>query len=57
MTKTTFKKELKTGIAEEITKAQDTKEMTRKAIKILENLGGKVDDLKEEFLKAYNEEV
>lgn len=44
-------------VAEQIQQAQDTKEMTRRAIKILESLGGKVDDLKEEFLKAYGEEV
>lgn len=45
------------SIAEQIVQKQDTKEMTRRAIKILENLGGKVDDLKAEFFEAYGEEV
>lgn len=45
------------SVAEQIRQEQDTKEMTRRAIKVLEKLGGKVDDLKAEFLRAYNEEV
>lgn len=45
------------SIAEQIRQEQDTKEMTRRAIKILESIGENVDDLKMEFLEAYGEEV
>lgn len=44
-------------IAEKVRAAQDTKEMTRRAIKILENLGENVNDLKEEFFSEYGEQV
>lgn len=42
-------------IAEQIKQNQNTKEMTRKAIKMLENLGENVDDLKTEFFQTYGE--
>lgn len=45
------------SIAEQIRQTQDTKEMTRRAIKILENAGENADDLRMEFLKAYGEEA
>lgn len=44
-------------IAEQIRQAQDKKEMTRRAIKILENAGENTDDLRMEFLEVYGEEV
>lgn len=44
-------------IAEQVRQAQNEKEMTRKAIKILENLGENADDLRMEFLETYGEEV
>ena len=47
----------KMNIAERIKQEQDTKEMTRRAIKILENLGQNVEDLKAEFLQTYGEKV
>lgn len=45
------------SIAEQIRQTQDTKEMTRRAIKILESLGENADDLKMEFLEMYGEEA
>lgn len=45
------------SIAEQIRQKQDTKEMTRRAIKILESLGGNADDLKMEFFETYGEEA
>lgn len=42
-------------IAEQVTADQDPKEMTRRAIKILEALGLDASDLKEEFLAKYKE--
>ena len=44
------------SIAEVIRSNQDTKEMTRRAIKILESAGENVDDLKAEFFDLYLEE-
>lgn len=44
------------SIAEVIRSNQDTKEMTRLAIKILESAGENVDDLKAEFFDLYLEE-
>ena len=44
-------------IAQRIKSQQNTKEMTRKAIRILEALNEDVSDLKQEFLETYQEEV
>lgn len=44
-------------IAEKIRESQDVKEMTRRAIQILEKAGQNVEELKAEFLEIYNEEV
>lgn len=44
-------------IAEQIKQNQNQKEMTRRAIKILESAGENVDDLKVDFLEAYGEEA
>ena len=44
------------SIAEVIRSNQDIKEMTRRAIKILESAGENVDDLKAEFFNLYLEE-
>ena len=41
-------------IAEKIRKSQDVKEMTRRAIQILEKAGQNVEDLKTEFFFIYN---
>lgn len=49
--------EITQGIAEQIRMNQDTKEMTRRAIKILESLGENADDLRAEFQVTYGEEV
>ena len=49
--------EITQGIAEQIRMNQDTKEMTRRAIKILESLGENADDLRAEFQAIYGEEV
>ena len=43
-------------IADEIRAKQDTKEMTRRAIKMLKNLGGDYEDLAKEFKDAYGED-
>ena len=51
------KGELTMTIAEQVRQSQDEKEMTRKAIRILENLGENADDLRMEFLETYGEEV
>ena len=47
----------KMTIAEQIRNNQDTKEMTRKAIKLLECLGEDVAEFKEKFLKIYGEGI
>lgn len=44
-------------IAEQVRQSQNEKEMVRKAIKILENLGENAGDLRIEFLETYGEEV
>lgn len=44
-------------IAEKIRESQDVKEMTWRAIQILEKAGQNVEELKAEFLEIYNEEV
>lgn len=44
-------------IAEQVRQSQNEKEMVRKAIKILENLGENADDLRMEFLETYGENV
>lgn len=44
-------------VAEQIRNAQDQKEMTRRAVKMLEALGEDVTWFKEEFLKMYGEEL
>lgn len=44
-------------IATTVCEQQDVKEMTRRAISILENCGAYVDDLKEQFLDTYGEEA
>ena len=44
-------------IAEQVRLIQDKKEMTRRAIKILENAGENVDDLRKEFFEVYGEEA
>ena len=44
-------------ISEQIRNNQDTKEMTRKAIQLLECLGEDVTEFKEAFLKIYGEEL
>lgn len=45
------------SIAEVVRQSQDTKEMTRRAIKILIAAGQNVDDLRAEFFFTYGEEV
>lgn len=45
------------SIAETIRLNQDTKEMTRRAIKILESAGENVEDLKAEFFVLYSEKI
>ena len=45
------------SIAEIIRSNQDTKEMTRRAIKILESAGENVEDLKAEFFDLYSEKI
>lgn len=47
----------KYNIAEKIRESQDVKEMTWRAIQILEKAGQNVEELKAEFLEIYNEEV
>lgn len=49
--------EITQGIAEQIRMNQDTKEMTRRAIKLLESLGENADDLRAEFQATYGEKV
>ena len=44
-------------IAEQVRKNQDTKEMTRRAIQILEYLDQDVAELKNEFSAIYGEEL
>ena len=44
-------------ISERIIEMQDVKEMTRRAIKMLDALGQDVSDLKNEFLDKYKEPV
>ena len=44
-------------ISEQIRNNQDTKEMTRRAILLLEYLGEDVTEFKEAFLKIYGEEL
>lgn len=44
-------------IVEQVRKNQNTKEMTRKAIQLLECLGEDVTELKNEFLEIYKEEL
>lgn len=44
-------------IAEQVRKNQDTKEMTRRAIQILEYLDQDVTELKNEFSETYKEGI
>lgn len=44
-------------IADKIISNQDSKEMTRRAIKMLKNLGGDYKDLEKEFEQTYHEKV
>lgn len=44
-------------VASKIKDAQDTKEMTRRAINMLKNLGGDWEDLAKEFKDAYGEDA
>ena len=44
-------------IVEQVRKDQNIKEMTRKAIQLLECLGEDVTELKNEFLEIYKEEL
>lgn len=44
-------------IAEQVRKNQDTKEMTRRAIQLLECLGEDVTEFKEVFSRIYGEEL
>lgn len=44
-------------IAEQIRNNQDTKEMTRRAIQLLECLGEDVTELKNEYEKIYGEGI
>ena len=44
-------------VAEEIRANQDGKEMTRRAIKLLEALGEDVAEFKAEFSRVYGEEL
>ena len=44
-------------ISEQIRNNQDTKEMTRRAIQMLEFLGEDVTELKNEFLAIYEEGI
>ena len=44
-------------ISEQIRNNQDTKEMTRRAIQLLECLGEDVTEFKEAFSKIYGEEL
>ena len=44
-------------ISEQIRNNQDTKEMTRRAIQLLECLGEDVTEFKEAFSKMYGEEL
>ena len=44
-------------IAEQVRNSQNTKEMTRRAIQLLECLGEDVTEFKEAFLKIYGEEL
>lgn len=45
------------SIAEEIRAKQDGKDMTKRAIKLLEVLGEDVTEFKAEFAKLYGEEI
>ena len=45
------------SMASKIRENQDTKEMTRRAIKMLKNLGGDWEDLAKEFKDAYGEDA
>lgn len=49
--------EILNGIAESVRKNQDNKEMTRKAILLLEALGQNAADLRADFKAAYGEEA
>lgn len=44
-------------IAEQVRNSQDTKEMTRRAIQLLECLGEDVTELKNEFSETYKEGI
>ena len=44
-------------VAEQVRKNQDTKEMTRRAIQMLEFLGEDVTELKNEFSETYKEGI
>ena len=44
-------------IAEQVRNSQNTKEMTRRAIQLLECLGEDVTELKNEFSETYKEEI
>ena len=44
-------------VAEQVRKNQNTKEMTRRAIQILECLGEDVTELKNEFSETYKEGI
>ena len=52
-----FKREENMTIAGKIRESQDVKEMTRRAIQILEKSGQNVEELKAEFLEIYNEKL
>ena len=45
------------SIAEKVRQSQDAKDMTRRAIQILEAAGQNADDLKAEFFAIYGENV
>lgn len=44
------------AIAEKVRASQDQKEMERRAIKLLKNLGGETNDLEQDFWAAYGEQ-
>lgn len=45
------------SIAEQVRQSQNTKDMTRRAIQVLEAAGENADDLKAEFFALYGESV
>lgn len=49
--------EVKRSLVASVREQQDNKELTRRAIMLLEKLGENVDDLREEFQATYGEEV